>query len=262
MKATKSIGAIALSGALALGCAVPAFAAPDGPDADGNYNPVVEWDEDESGDKVPQTIVDGADGASETPVYIDVKKSNINVAVPIELRLVAETAGGDLLCPSDGVYGVENFSMNTAVYVNKVEVVYNEDVNADGVNWELVTDATQVGSGVEAANAKLGNLMVTLAAPDAAGAADSYLLDVANPKVPTAANAWRIEKSGYITEGDGSQTPTGKMFPLNFTAGACQSSIVQDADAANLMSQGDGADKTAANAIKLKYTISTAKPKA
>lgn len=263
MKATKSIGAIALSGALALGCAVPAFAAPtDTTGPDGKYK---DWsvtkDLDENGNMIAEEIEDGKDGATSTPVYIDVKKSNINVAVPIELRLVAETAGGDLLCPSDGVYGVWNYSMNTAVYVNKVEVLYNEDANKDGEQWELVTDAAQVGSGVEAADAKLGNLMVKLNAPNAVGGADSYLLDVANAKVPTAANAWRIEKSDTATK-DGETYATGKAFPLNFTAGACQSSIVQDADAANLMSQGNGADKTAANAIKLKYTISTAKPKA
>ncbi len=258
-KTSKLFGAVALSAALAVGTAVPAFAAPQ-TNADGDFEPVVDWNKDAEGNIDPEEIEDGADGASSTPVFIDVNKSNINVAVPIELRVVAESAGGNLLCPSDGVYGVWNYSTNTAVYINKVEVQYNDDANANGENWELVTDATQVGSGVEAANAKLGNLMVTLTAPDAA--ADTYVLDVAAAKVPTQAQPWKINKSGFVTEGDGTQTPTGTKFALNFDAAGSQSSIVQDADAANLMSQGNGADKTAANAFKLKYTISTAKPKA
>lgn len=260
-KTSKLFGAIALSAAMAVGTAVPAFAAPQ-TNADGDYEAVVEWNEDTDGNIIPEEIEDGADGATNTPVYIDVNKSNINVAVPIELRLVAETAGGNLICPSDGVYGVWNYSTNTAVYINKVEVGYNDDVNANGVNWELVTDSALVGDGVEATTAALGNLMVTLNAPNATGGADSYVLDVANPKVPTQATAWKVNKSGFVTEGDGSQTPTGTKFVLNFDQAGSQSSIVQDADAANLLSQGNGADKTAADAFKLKYTISTAKPKA
>ena len=239
-KTSKLFGAIALSAALTVGCAMPAFAAPQA-NADGDYEAVVEWNEDTDGNIIPEEIEDGADGATNTPVYIDVNRSNINVAVPIELRLVAETAGGNLICPSDGVYGVWNYSTNTAVYINKVEVGYNDDVNANGVNWELVTDASLVGDGVEAATAAL---------------------DVDNPKVPTQATAWKVGKSGYTTEGDGSQTPTGTKFVLNFDQVGSQSSIVQDADAANILSQGDGASKAAADAFKLKYTISTARPKA
>ena len=261
MKARKSIGALALSAALVVGGAMPAFATPtDTTGADGKYQ---DWsvtkDVDDEGNMIAQEIEDGADGASSTPVYIDVKKSNINVAVPLELRFVAETAGGELLCPSDGVYGVWNYSMNTAVYVNKVEVSYNEDANRDGENWLLTTDDTKVGSGVEADTANLGNIMVKLVAPDATGGADSYVLDTENAKVPTRAAAWRIEKSNTATNDDGTYA-TGRAFPLNFEKASCLSSIVQDADAANLMSQGNGADKAAANAIRLKYTISTARP--
>lgn len=264
MKARKSIGAVALAAALAVGCAAPAFAAPEdtiGGDGTKYENWSVTKDMDEDGRMISQEIEDGADGASDTPVYIDVKKSTINVAVPIELRLVAETAGGELLCPSDNVYGVWNYSTNTAVYVNKVEVEYNASFNKDGEKWELTTDSAKVGAGVEADTAELGNLMVTLNAPDAQSTGDSYVLDVAAPKVPTAEQAWKIEK-GRIDTIDGQSVAAGKLFPLNFKADGCLSSIVQDADAANLFSQGNGADVTAADAFKLKYTISTAKPRA
>ncbi|WP_251213268.1 hypothetical protein [Adlercreutzia murintestinalis] len=254
-KTSKLLGSIALTAALALGTAVPAFAAPS-TDANGDFEPVVTWNTDEDGNIVPETIKDGVDAGADTPVYIDVKRSNIDVAVPIELRLVAETAGGSLICPSDGVYSVINYSTNTAVYINKVEVQYNEEVNKDGVNWLLVQDSTLVGDGVEPAlgGPAFGNLLVKLNAPGAVSA-DSYVLDVDNPKVPTQASAWKISKA--VDDGDGGIVE--KRFPLNFDASS-ESSIVEDADAANIFSQGDGAEKAAADAFKLKYTISTARP--
>ncbi len=256
-KTSKLFGAIALSAAMAVGTAVPAFAAPQ-TNADGDPQPVVTWDTDENGDIIPETIKDGTDGGADTPVYIDVKKSNIDVAVPIELRLVAETAGGSLICPSDNVYGVYNYSTNTAVYINKVEVEYNEEANINGTYWELVQDETIVGDGIEPplSGPLYGYLFVKLNAP-AAVSADTYTLDVDNPKVPTQASAWKISKA--VDDGDGGVYE--KFFPLNFDASSA-SSVVLDADAANIFSQGDGAEKAAADAFKLKYTISTARPTA
>lgn len=264
-KTSKLFGAMALSAALAVGTAMPAFAAPD-IDANGDPQPVVEWTTDDDGNIKPDTIKDGSD--SSTPVYIDVKKSNINVAVPIELRLVAETAGGPLVCPSNDVYGVYNYSTNTAVYINKVETVYNEDANKDGANWLLVQDGALVGDGVESAigGPAYGNLMVELSAPSASDTTaegtpvvgDTYTLKVGDDgaKIPTKAKAWKIAQAGK----DGDKV-LQRFFPLNFTENS-KSSIVQDVDAANLFAQGDGADRAAADAFKLKYTISTSRPKA
>lgn len=265
-KTSRLLGAVVLSAALAAGTAIPAFAAPQ-TGADGKYESAVEWDKNADGSHKAKEVEDGADGASDTPVYIDVNRSNINVAVPMELRLVAETAGGSLICPTTGVYAVENWSTNAPVYINKVEVEYNAEVNADGANWALVQDATLVGDGVEAADAALGNLLVELSAPAAQdttadstpAVGDTYTLKVGaeNAKVPTRAKAWKIAKAGL--DGD---NVIERTFPLNFTEN-CKSSIVQDADAANLLSQGDAeAGKTAADAFKLKYTISTSRPKA
>lgn len=239
MKVKKSAGAkataVALSAALVAGAAVPAFATDAG---------------DTEGDQKLNNTAD-------TPVYIDVERAVLRVAVPMDLRMVASSAGGPLTCPSDDVYGIWNYSTNTAVYVKQVEAVYNDAVNKDGVNWRLVTDPSLVGHYRETDGADLANLMITMVAPEAQGGADAFALDASQPKIPAGTRTWRIGKADIA---DGSEAQ-GVMFPLNFQKDGCANSIVRDARLANRLSQGDkelGIDPAAA--FRLKFTITTARP--
>ena len=205
-------------------------------------------------------LADTGTGSStaDTPVYLDVERAVLRVAVPMDLRLVAPAAGGALACPSDGVYGVWNYSTNTAVFINKVEAVYNERANAHGARWRLVDDASLVGPYRETDGAELANLMVVMEAPHAEGGADAFTLDAEHPTMPAADSAWRIGKAQPAAAGAAVE---GVMFPLNFQADACASSIVRDAPQALRMSQGDaalGIDPAAA--FRLRFPITTVRP--
>lgn len=211
--------------------------------------------------------------SGETPVYIDVDRAVLRVAVPVDLRLVASSAGGALTCPSDGAYGIWNYSTNVPVFVGKVEALYNEQVNPGGAQWRLVSDPALVGAYRETDGAELANVMVTLVAPDAKD--DSYVLDTATAKLPGVGDTtpWRIERAtaaaadgAEADAADGAEVDPapgvqGTFFPINFLGEGCANSIVGDAHRANRMSTGDeatGIDPAAA--FRVRFTITTARP--
>lgn len=159
MKKSKMIGAIALSTALALGCAVPAFADPYGT---------------KMGEMDHQDELKQHDDSMGTDVNVATMITNISVAVPLDLTIVADSAGGPIAAPSAGVkqldstgnmvtaddaitgYRIENYS----TYPVKIEGISVTD-NSDG-QWELVSALAADGKTTGGAN-KVGDLCLTLA---------------------------------------------------------------------------------------------------
>jgi len=137
-KTSKALSGIALSAALALGCAAPAFAAPD--NADGPYGTEV---------GTQQQYVKKQNETTATDVKIATVVTNINVAVPLNITIVADAAGTDIMHPSAGMkhqdasgallatngitgYRIENYS-TYPIAIKGIEVTDNSDGD-----WALV----------------------------------------------------------------------------------------------------------------------------
>ena len=150
-KPNKRLGALALSATLALGCAAPAFADPYGTDVDGASVETKKQGESVATDVKVATIV-----------------TNINVAVPLNVTIVADAASNQVLAPSAGLkhyaggaydgsattgYRIENYSP----FPVKIADIATLDTSAGG--WALVsTDVL----GQEAAAGSIGDLNLTL----------------------------------------------------------------------------------------------------
>ncbi|WP_251212111.1 hypothetical protein [Adlercreutzia murintestinalis] len=164
MKKSKLIGAVALSSVLALGCALPAFADPYGTKV---------------GEMDSRNDLKQHDDSMGTDVNIATMITNISVAVPLDLTIVTDSAGGAIMAPSSGVktldtsgnlvaddpisgYRIENYS----TYPVKIEGISITD-NSNG-QWELVQAIAADGKTTGGAN-KIGDLCLTLtpAAPKA-----------------------------------------------------------------------------------------------
>lgn len=189
----------------------------------------------------------GAEGSADTPVYLDVERAVLRVAVPMDVKMVAPAGGGSLACPSN--YGIWNCSTNVDVFVSKIEAAYSE-ANARGALWRIVDDSSLVGPGRETDGAELANVAITLRAQEAEGGADEVALDAEAAVLP--ASAWRVARASS------EEDPT--FFPIAFAEdSAC--SIVRDAERAYRMSEGDAAlGIDAASAFRMKFTITTMRP--
>lgn len=164
-KTSKMIGAVALASALALGTAVPAFAAdPTFPD---DYTAGIgEYDHQENLRQNSEV---------NTQVNVATVVTNINVAVPIDLTIVANSAGGDVVAPSSGVkpnggttatgYRIENYSE----YPVAIKNIKTEE---NGEDWKLVESIPADLSRDTAAGAKIGDLALDLAPSDAVDTPD------------------------------------------------------------------------------------------
>ena len=99
-KSGKALGALALSATLAMGCAVPAFAA------------------DEYGTDIGIYSDHTENLKQNDSVYTDVKIAtmitNINVAVPLDVTIVADSAGTSVLHPSAGLKNYTNGAFDPA----------------------------------------------------------------------------------------------------------------------------------------------------
>ena len=188
----------------------------------------------------------GAEGRADTPVYIDVERAVLRVAVPMDVQLVAPAGGGALACPDN--FRIQNLSVAADVYVAGVEAVYS-DANRDGASWRLVDDTSLVGPGRETDGARLANALIALRAEGEEG--DEAITLAAGKRV-SPASPWKIARAASADE--------PSTLPIAFAPeSAC--SIVRDAKLAFDMSQGDaslGID--AASAFRMKFTITTMRP--
>lgn len=117
MKATKTLGTLAISAALAMGCAAPAFATD--PVETGEYTRV---EADSNG-------VNTAD----TEVYVTADVKQLNVEVPLKYVIAANVNGGTATAPSASAYGIDNKG-SLDVYLISAEA------NAEA-DWALSTSA-------------------------------------------------------------------------------------------------------------------------
>lgn len=189
-KTSKLLGAVALSATLALGCAVPAFAADEYGTAVGEQQEYVK--------KQNETVA--------TDVKIATMVTNINVAVPLDVTIVADAAGADILHPSAGVkqydasgafvadsisgYRIENYS----TYPIAIKGIAVTD-NSNG-QWELVESIAANGETTGGPN-KVGDLALTLA--------------------PSAVKAWNASVP-TVNEGDKSGNSTAVALHSAVTA--------------------------------------------
>lgn len=106
-KTTKLFAGVALSAALALGTALPAFAADD-----------------------PAPVDD--QGVGQTTVKVTAENGNVSATVPLFIPLSTNTDGGAYTPPTDGTYQITN----TGVF--GIEVKQIEIVPIDNSGWTLV----------------------------------------------------------------------------------------------------------------------------
>ena len=149
-KTSKIMSAVALSAALAIGTAMPAFAATTSKGTEG------EMEMDGSAVKTEEVSTDGESG--ETSVHMKTEVSNISVTVPVKAYLYAETVGGNLGTPSKTAYRLVNTSTTTDAYIRSIAVD-----NTAASEWLLTTDTTKVGAGVQASGVTCGNILVNMA---------------------------------------------------------------------------------------------------
>ncbi|WP_165063081.1 hypothetical protein [Adlercreutzia sp. ZJ154] len=173
MKATKkAFGAVALSAALAMGTAVPAFAA-NAVDTIANNGSMID------NGTTPVNVMDASTPNVGTDINVKVNIDQIKVAVPIEMTIVAGTNGGTLKCPSAGNmtkagstvnmtgYRLENYS-SFPISVNSVTAAETKSTD-----WKLLaTDTTTTVAAV----GNIGDLFLELkipATPPAGGAGNA-----------------------------------------------------------------------------------------
>ncbi|WP_165061979.1 hypothetical protein [Adlercreutzia sp. ZJ154] len=250
-KTSKLLGAIGLSAALAIGTAVPAFAATtQWTDAGNNDETTALGSLVEDGTK--GEIADGSN--SSTKVHIGTNISQLSVQVPIKLYLATESAGGALIAPSAGTYTIKNYTTTADIFVTKVQCDYSTG-NAAGKDWLLVEDGALVGAGVAAADATHANLKVDMAAKQPYNASGDKLASSSalgnwtlsadttndkNVKDLSAGNGWVIYKAKDAS------TPCD--IEIDFSG---QSSVVKAPEGFNSTAGANGN-----NAFNLTYTIS------
>ena len=178
-KTSKALSGIALAAALALGCAAPAFAAPD--NADGPYGTEV---------GTQQQYVKKQNETAATDVKIATVVTNINVAVPLTITIVADAAGTDILAPTAGLktydgatgalptdgsgitgYRIENYS-TYPIAIKGIEVTDNSNGQ-----WELVDAIAADGTATTGGPNKVGDLALTLTPAAAVNNTTQYLVN-------------------------------------------------------------------------------------
>lgn len=156
MKRSKIAGAVALSAALAFGTAVPAFAVDEYGTSVDNTTEAQRTENHKQNDTIA------------TDVHVATMITNINVAVPLNVTIVADSAGGEVYKPSGGLkhyddagaflpegttgYRIENYS-SYPVKIDGVQVQENENGY-----WKLVASIDD-----ENVAGTIGDLNLTLA---------------------------------------------------------------------------------------------------
>lgn len=128
-KMTKTFGVVAASAALALGCAMPAFAAD---------SLTVEVGADNN---VTGTDADGASGSTVVNLYGVDSSKQIKAVIPIDMTVSAPKTGGALTCPTPGAYKITNQSSDVDIKLTKAQA----KANTDG-QWQISTSTLTADS--------------------------------------------------------------------------------------------------------------------
>lgn len=140
-------GAILLSAALAVGTAMPAFAA-GSTDTTGDTGSV--------GSDSDYTISSVAGSGGETTVNINTVITQISVTVPLEVGFNAETGGGTVGVPSDGTYKLKNNSANDVYIVNIATT------GVDSAKWQTVSGTSTFDPTVAVSDVTYGKIKMCM----------------------------------------------------------------------------------------------------
>ncbi|WP_165252911.1 hypothetical protein [Adlercreutzia sp. ZJ304] len=163
-KTSKVLGAIGLSAALAIGCALPAFA--EGEPA-GSLSEI-------NGNTYSNTSLPSGTGTDGTTVGVKSYISNISVQVPLEAIVYADvvgstTAGEGLKCPSSDVYKLTNKSTSLDLKVSKIDWDFCKNASDTYITgWKIVNDSSLAKAGTpdsklpNESGDNFGNLYITL----------------------------------------------------------------------------------------------------
>lgn len=211
-KTSKALGAVALSAALATGCAIPAFATDDpyeaGEGTGGTSWDTTKWDgddrdtfpsigTDDTGQEMAESVTENK-GKTSSNVWVDTFIDNLSVTVPLNVKVMAKASGGDLkAAPSTGIiswkagdgaasgkgYRIENWSgLNVKVVgVESSDAIAENKVGSGSdVKWKLVPSTTAVDGASYTAVGKKADLALTLKPSDPAAADTTNVVKVSN----------------------------------------------------------------------------------
>ena len=123
----QTVGALALSAALAMGMAGTAFADPAAV-VQGNAT------DNASDTAIENTQADGKNtgvGSGNTEVYLQAVTNQVNATIPLRVYAVADIYGGDMVMPSAASYKITNNSTAGTLYVTQVQAALD---NAGAIN--------------------------------------------------------------------------------------------------------------------------------
>ena len=163
-KSSNILGSIALSAALVMGTAVPAFAAVGTEAAPTDMGAAEPTKTDTTATNEMQLLTEGnetttgaKDGAS-TIVKASTYTSQLNVTIPLSVPLKFDTVGGVGLAPSDNAYYIENNS-STDIKVMKADFAVT-----DTDNWALAAGAcSDAAPGDPSGNVAVGDFYLKIA---------------------------------------------------------------------------------------------------
>lgn len=194
MKKNTMIGTLALSAALAMGTAIPAFAA----------------------ESVGEDLGDFTDANnSTTTVQLEAVASQINATIPLNVTVVADIDGAEqMITPSQGAYKIVNKSTSGKLFVTGVEATLSN--TSSNVKWNAADSddpATVSPTPVTTPAAKYGSVCLTLTSGELkegtgsnAGTqvfkseSDPIVLVGANPN--TAPEEWVVPKATADADGE------------------------------------------------------------
>lgn len=147
MKTSKILGTVALSAALAMGVAVPAFATDIDNTDDSVDTPGAGFETHAVTGKGEPITKDTKDNAK-TEINLRTETDVINCTLPLKMTVVAKVTGGPILCPSEKAYKIVNENEDSALYVTGVvaaldemwEPASNHYDSTDSVNAPTATD--------------------------------------------------------------------------------------------------------------------------
>lgn len=137
------VGAVALSAALVLGCATPAFA-----------------EVSASGDTAFDQAAGAATGDQTTVVQLEATTTQINATVPVTVVVSAKIEGGKMITPSAGAYKIVNNSTAGSLYVTSAAGTLVAGEWSDAASTDAAADTAAPRP--EGDTAKYGSVVVTL----------------------------------------------------------------------------------------------------
>lgn len=221
-KTSKLFGAVACSAALAIGCAMPAFATTP---YSGAANPGVTGD---GSDNAFNATANSSPMAATASTSVDVlyQAKQITAKVPLKVTIVASgspTVAGTVLAPNASDYKITNTGLNTTNYTNFKVSGVETTVPATG-EWDLVASTTS--------SPAKGELVLTLTG----STGGKEVVNLASAKTASQPTTWAAATQDSTSAPKdielqlaGVSMPSGTLQSASNTGGANQ--VVLSADA-------------------------------